>query len=637
MWAQSLSRGKDVVAVPAAVDLVDLALKATTAYERPDLAGRLEQTRRRLADPNVRVLIVGEFKQGKSQLVNALVNAPVCPVDDDIATAVPTVVRHSETTSVTLVREGGSADSPPQRTEIPVGKLAEYVSEAGNPGNKALLAYAEVGIPRKLLAGGLVLVDTPGVGGLGSAHGAATMSALPSADAVLLVSDAAQEYTGPELEFLAAAMKLCPNVACVLTKTDLYPHWRRIADLDRGHLDRAGIRAEMFPVSSMLRLHAAQTQDNELMAESGFRELVDFLLRTVVAQSDDLDRRSTSQDVLSVAEQLANQMQAELTVQENPERVEAMVAELTRAKTRADDLKQRTSRWQITLNDGVADLQSDIDYDLRDRLRTIVREAEQLIDDADPAQVWDQFAQWFHQQVASAASANFVWAAERARWLAGQVGEHFAESAEVVLPELRFDDEGMAAKVDPLQQPEAEKMGISGGMFSGLRGGYGGMIMIGMATTFMGLTLLNPFSIGAGLLFGGKTVRDERKRMLQRRQADAKQAVRKHIDEVTFQVGKDSRDMLRRTQRQLRDHFSAIAEELITSIAASVMAAQNALKTTSAERDQRIRDLRAELERVEGLSKRAKALVANLPAQPQRAITTPRPVTSGPVSSGAAR
>ena len=67
------------------------------------------------------------------------------------------------------------------------------------------------------------------------------------------------------------------------------------------------------------------------------------------------------------------------------------------------------------MNDGVADLSSDIDYDLRDRLRTISREAEQLLDDADPAEIWEQFADWFHQQVASAASANFVWAAERAR------------------------------------------------------------------------------------------------------------------------------------------------------------------------------------------------------------------------------
>lgn len=601
------------MAVPAAVDLVDLALKATTAYERPDLGVRLQATRKRLADPDVRVLIVGEFKQGKSQLVNALVNAPVCPVDDDIATAVPTVVRHAETTTVTLVREGAPG-AEPTRTQVPAAQLAEYVSEAGKPALRAGLSHAEVGLPRKLLAGGLVLVDTPGVGGLGSAHGAATMSALPSADAVLLVSDAAQEYTGPELEFLQAAMRLCPNVGCVLTKTDLYPHWRRIVELDRGHLRTASIEADVFPVSSTLRLLAAKNQDSGLLGESGFPDLVSFLLRRVVARADELDRRSTSQDVLAVCEQLAAGMKTELAVQENPERLDALVTELTRAKARADELKQRSSRWQITLNDGVADLQSDIEYDLRDRLRGIGREAEQLIDDADPAEIWDQFADWFHQQVSSAASANFVWAAERARWLAGRVAEHFAEGAQVVLPDLRFADRGMAQKVNPLEQPEVEKVGIGSKLYTASRGGYGGMLMVGMATTVAGLGLLNPISIGAAVLLGGKTMRDEKKRMLQRRQADAKQSVRRHIDEVTFQVGKDSRDMLRHTQRQLRDHFQAIAEEVSTSIATSVQAAQSAVKTTSADRERRIRDLKAELARIDQLAERARKLVSAAPA-----------------------
>ena len=450
------------MAVPAAVELVDLALKATTAYERPDLGARLQATRKRLADPDVRVLVVGEFKQGKSQLVNALVNAPVCPVDDDIATAVPTVVRTPRPPPSPWSGRARRAPSRPERTEVPAAQLAEYVSEAGKPANRAGLSYAEVGLPRKLLAGGLVLVDTPGVGGLGSAHGAATMSALPSADAVLLVSDAAQEYTGPELEFLAAAMKLCPNVGCVLTKTDLYPHWRRIAELDRGHLRDAGIRRRDLPgVLDAAAARGARPRTQAMLDESGFRELVEFLLRRVVARADDLDRRSTSQDVLAVAEQLGAGMKAELAVQENPERLDALVAELTRAKARADELKQRSSRWQITLNDGVADLQSDIEYDLRDRLRSIGREAEQLIDDADPAEIWDQFAEWFHQQVSSAASANFVWAAERARWLAAQVAEHFAEGAEVAAarPALR-PTRAWPRKVNPLEQPEAEKFGI---------------------------------------------------------------------------------------------------------------------------------------------------------------------------------
>jgi hypothetical protein len=432
------------------------------------------------------------------------------------------------------------------------------------------------------------------------------MSALPSADAVLLVSDAAQEYTAPELEFLDAAMKLCPNVACVLTKTDLYPHWRRIEELDRGHLRRAGVDAEIFPVSSVLRLHAAKEQDTELMDESGFKPLVDYLLHKVVAQSDELDRRSTSHDVLSVAEQLSAGMKAELAILEDPDKVNALVEDLTRAKARADELKQRSSRWQITLNDGVADLQSDIGYDLRDRLRTIGREAEQLIDDSDPAEVWDQFSDWFHQQISSAASANFVWAAERARWLAAQVADHFAEGAEIAMPELRFDDEGIAGKVDPLAQPEVEQLTRGGQLLKGMQGGYGGMLMFGMLGTLAGLPIFA--GAPAGVLLGIKAVRDEKKRMLLKRRSDAKNGVRKHIDEVTFQVGKDSTDMLRRAQRQLRDHFSALAEEMSTSIAASVQAAQNALKTNTSGREKRIKDLKAELARIDGMAQRARAL-----------------------------
>ncbi len=151
-----------------------------------------------------------------------------------------------------------------------------------------------------------------------------------------------------------------------------------------------------------------------------------------------------------------------------------------------------------------------------------------------------------------------------------------------------------------------------------MRGGYGGMLMIGMATTIAGIGLLNPLSLGAGLLFGGKTVRDERKRLLGRRQNDAKTAVRKHIDEVTFQVGKDSRDMLRLTQRQLRDHFSALADEVSTSIAGSVAAAQSAVKTKTSEREARIRDLQAEIVRIDGLATRARELVTGA-SNPQRA------------------
>jgi hypothetical protein len=56
----------------AAMRLVEEAMGAATAYERPDLYEQLEQTKARLSDPTVRVVVVGEFEQGKSELVNGL-------------------------------------------------------------------------------------------------------------------------------------------------------------------------------------------------------------------------------------------------------------------------------------------------------------------------------------------------------------------------------------------------------------------------------------------------------------------------------------------------------------------------------------------------------------------------------------
>src|SRR5690348_14065407 len=82
--------------VAAASHVVRLGLRACEAYDRPDLAGRLRNVERRLATPGIHVVVVGEFKKGKSSLVNALVGAPACPVDDDVATALPTYVRHGE-------------------------------------------------------------------------------------------------------------------------------------------------------------------------------------------------------------------------------------------------------------------------------------------------------------------------------------------------------------------------------------------------------------------------------------------------------------------------------------------------------------------------------------------------------------
>ncbi|MGB6164002.1 MAG: dynamin family protein [Pseudonocardiaceae bacterium] len=601
---------------PAGLDVVDRTIGLTEASDRPDLGQRLAHTRRRLLDPTVRVLVVGEFKQGKSLLVNALIDAAVCPVDDDIATAVPTEISYAQAPRATLVCGRGhgsnsnSSDSAETtRIQVPLDTLASHVSEAGHGAHPQGLLRAEVGIPRQILADGLVLVDTTGVGGLSSVHTTSTLTALPTADAVLLVSDASQEYTEPEIDFLRQAMKLCPNIACVLTKIDLYPQWRRIAELDRVHLAGATVEADLLPVSSTLRLHAMRTEDNQLAQESGFPALVRYLL-DAVAQADQLSRRSVAHDVCTVTDYLSVSLRAELQAQRSPDDATALMAELQAAKSRAENLHRRTSRWQHTLSDGMADLNADIEFDLRDRLRQVIRHGEAALEQADPSAIWEQFTEWLTQQLAAATSDNFVWANQRVQLLAHQVAEHFVEDGGELLPELRLGDAASTLDAVPdLPAPHVEDPKFFGKLLTGMRGSYGGVLMFGMMTTLAGMALINPISIAAGLMLGTKTLREDKQSRRKRQQAEAQLLLRRQVDDVIFHVGKECRDRLRQVQRLLRDHFSEVASELHRSLSESIQAAQMAANTAGSNRQRRINLLTAELERIDALRDDARALM----------------------------
>jgi len=451
------------------------------------------------------------------------------------------------------------------------------------------------------------------------------MTALPSADAVLLVSDASQEYTAPELDFLRQAVKVCPNVACILTKTDLYPEWRRIAELDRGHLAAAGIDAELLAVSSTLRVHAIRSSDADLDAESGFPALMSYLTDRVVGQADLLACRSTAHDVLAVTGQLAGNLRSEYAAHSDPQAVGEVIKQLSQAQQHAEALKERSARWQHTLNDGVGDLNADIDYDLRDRMREIVREAEEELDNGgDPKKVWEQLSGWVEQEVNSAAAANFLWATQRARWLTGQVGDHFSVEGAEILPKLRTETDDALNYVRAMQLRDSEPFGIMQKGLTGLRGSYVGVLMFGMLGTVVGLPLINPFSVGAGLLLGGKGLTDERRRIVARRQSEAKTAVRRYVDDVIFQVGKESRDMLRRVQRDLRDHFTERAEELNLSLKTSLQTAENSVRTSKSQRERRLVEIPSELKHLEALERKVQNLLPQ-PGSAESVAATPLP------------
>jgi hypothetical protein len=592
--------------VATSAQLLQRAMALAEVCERPDLHRRLVQARERSQAPGVRVLVVGEPKQGKSSLVNALVGAPVCPVADDVATVVPTVVRAGQAPRATLVLGTGpdADDGPTERVPVPIDQVAARVTGRG----AERVVQAEVELPRRLLDG-LELVDTAGVGGVGTARALRTVDLLPSADAVVLVSDASQEFTAPEMAFLEQARALCPTVVCVLTKTDACPQWRAVAELDRGHLAARGVDVPLFPVSAALAQLAVQHRDRELHEESGIGALVDHLRREVVDRGEVLAHRSLVHDLGAATEHLSLAVRSELAVLEDPAGREELVRGLEEAKAAADDLRRRSARWQQVLSDGVTDLMSDIDFDLRDRSRVVTREAEEAIDAQDPGPMWPELAEWLDRRIAAAVADSYVWAEQRSEWLAERVIEQFARDGGAAVPALSVGaaEAALEALVE-LPDIDDGSMTLRERTLIGLRGSYTGVLMTGLVTSLAGLAIINPFSLAAGVLLGRKAYNDDRRQRVARRQSEAKTVVRRHLDEVVFQVGKQLKDRLRTVSRTLRDLITDTAEEMSRSLADAVSAAQRSTKEATAEREARIRALRLRLEQLDLLAAEVRQL-----------------------------
>lgn len=581
----------------AAAEVLATCRQAATAYGRQDLVDLLNVEEARLGQGGCHVVVVGEFKQGKSSLANALLETGLCPVDDDVATAVPTFLRFGEVRRALAHRPGldpVTLDADMLRSEVMA------LAESDEPATAV-----EIQLPRRLLSEGLVLVDTPGVGGLDSAHGARTLAALNGADAVLFVTDASQELTAGEAEFLRKAARACPDVAVVMPKTDFYPSWRDVSTLTVDHVRSLGMDGPVFPVSSPIRLAASQSASTDLNTESGFIPLVAWV-RERVARVE----QSRVRFALAVAGESVDQMEAAFSSEQavllDPATANRAAEQLSTALERIEQLRQTGSRWQQALADCVADLSGEVGYRLKEDLRTAIEQGNALIDEVDPSSAWDELSTAIEKAVRDAVVENTVLLREGCEKMAHTVQELFGEEASAaVIADLPDRDLGAT-----LSKAEGPAGSMAGTALTALRGSYSGILMFNMLGGMVGLTAIAPVSIGLGVILGVKALKGEKERRLTAVRQSAKQSLRRFADEASARTSKENQDTIRSVQRSLRDTYTARLRVLQQTATESLEAARRASTVGADERKRRAADVSAELERLATLRTRVSQLVA---------------------------
>jgi GTP-binding protein EngB required for normal cell division len=220
------------------------------------------------------VVVVGEFKRGKSSVLNALIGATVLPVGVVPLTAIATVLEYGEALRVQVVFRDG------EERQVAPETLWDYVTEKGNPANEKGVAEARIAWPSPWLESGVRLIDTPGIGSVYRHNTDVTYRFLPRADAVLFLLSVDQPVGQAEYDFLKDVREFAGKIFFLLNKTDLLSE----ADLAESSAFASRVLEEamggpvvVFPISARLALEGRETGSAELLAASRFPAFTEAL------------------------------------------------------------------------------------------------------------------------------------------------------------------------------------------------------------------------------------------------------------------------------------------------------------------------------------------------------------------------
>ena len=577
--------------------LLDAAIQETRRLGRADLAGRLAEQRDKVTSGAWHVLVAGEFKKGKSALVNALLGVPVCSTDAVGFTAVPTIIRYGAQATADLVLDSG------QRRRIDIRTAPQYAIR-GTDGDVRLQAV-EVTLPRELLRDGLVLIDTPGIGGgFAAAQAAATMRAMSLADSVLVVSDASQEYTGTEVEFLRRAAEICPEMLCLLAKTDFYPEWQKILEINRGHLRRAGLKVEILPVSSVLREAALETNDQALNGESGFPAVVSRIRGQLAVQRAKRSVGPATEAVRSSLRQVAGTLNAEHAALTKPDERPATIARLEHVQERAQKLAAPSSRWLNMITDEFADIQDQVDKDLQVRIRRLDQEAGERIRGGDPTREWAEIVPWLYQRTNDELTDCHRHMLALVDEVTGRVAELFeGEAADLgrVAGGLPPPAAGDGFKLEQLSMRGAGRLELAMHAARGWSLSSSVITTLLVATLHPGLLVILPITAALGAVFGAKAVHGFKAARLEQSRNEALRSVANYLNQARGDANRAALNILRHSRSQLRDYYLDRANELATTASTERAATMRAVQADASSAQRRAAETAGDLARLNNL------------------------------------
>lgn len=233
-----------------------------------------EQLREKVQTNSFHLVVVGQFKRGKTSLINALLGADILPVAVVPLTSIVTILQYGETLLLQVFFNDGKS------SEITLQELADYVTEKGNPRNVKDVSEVVIFYPSPYLKDGVRLIDTPGVGSIYQHNTDVAYHYLPKSDAAIFLLSVDQPMSQAELDFLKDVQEYANKIFFLLNKADYLndKELQESLNFSRGVLkDILGGDVRIFPVSAHLAIEGKIFGSDDLLQQSRLPEFSDAL------------------------------------------------------------------------------------------------------------------------------------------------------------------------------------------------------------------------------------------------------------------------------------------------------------------------------------------------------------------------
>jgi len=255
-------------------------MECSRAIDYSQVADRIEYEIKKLEESEFHLMVVGQFKRGKSTLINYLIGDTILPTGVIPITSIITKIKHGSMPSALVVFNGGESK------DIPLDEVDLYVSEEKNPENTKDVKYLEIEYPSQNLKNGLVLIDTPGIGSIFRHNTEVAYGHLPEADAAVFIISSDPPISQLEIEFLKDVRKYIDKIFIVQNKIDYLEEEEVITTVEFSKSiiqDNIGMQAKIYPLSALNALKASKLGDQQRLEKSGIikfeKDLNSFLMK----------------------------------------------------------------------------------------------------------------------------------------------------------------------------------------------------------------------------------------------------------------------------------------------------------------------------------------------------------------------